>query len=97
MKQVGSRRERGIALVATGSLLAEGARYNEAVSWLSGSAFVPKGIYRFGSHEAANRHADDCLVRGMALLAATRRQHRERDRVKDAMMVLPDGAAKVIE
>jgi hypothetical protein len=72
MRQVGSRRERGIALNASGSLLTEGARFNEAVSRLSQSTFVPKGIYRFRSHEAANQHAENCLVRGMGQLAATR-------------------------
>jgi hypothetical protein len=72
MRQVGSRREQGLALNASGSLLAEGARFNEAVSRLSQSTFVPKGIYRFRSHEAANQHAEDCLVRGMGLLAAMR-------------------------
>jgi hypothetical protein len=72
MKVVGSRRQRGIALTASGNLLADGARFNEALSRLSRSTFVPKGIYRFRSHEAANQHADDCLVRGMALLAKMR-------------------------
>ena len=72
MRQVGSRRERGIAFNASASLLMEGARFNEAVSRLSPNTFVPKGIYRFRTHEAANQHAEDCLVRGMGLLAATR-------------------------
>jgi len=72
MRQVGSKRERPLAVNASGVLLAEGARFNEAISRLSQTTFVPKGIYRFGSHDAANRHAEDCLVRGMARLAATR-------------------------
>jgi hypothetical protein len=72
MRQVGSRREKGLALNANGELLIEGARFSEAVSGLSQSTFVPKGIYRFRSHEAANRHAEDCLVRGMGRLAAAR-------------------------
>jgi len=72
MRQVGSRREREVAHDASASLLIEGARFNEAVSRLSQSTFVPKGIYRFRSHEAANQHAEDCLVRGMGLLAAMR-------------------------
>jgi hypothetical protein len=63
---------RAIAREPSGSLLMEGARFNEAISRLSPSTFVPKGLYRFGSHEAANRHAEDCLVRGMGLLAAVR-------------------------
>lgn len=72
MRQVGSRRERTLALHASGVLLGEGARFNETISWLSQTTFVPKGIYRFPLHEAANRHAEDCLVRGMGRLAATR-------------------------
>jgi hypothetical protein len=72
MRQVGSRRERILAVNASGVLLAEGARFNEAISRLSPTTFVPKGIYRFRSHDAANRHAEDCLVRGMGRLAATR-------------------------
>lgn len=72
MRQVGARRERSISLSASGSLLIEGALFNEAISRLSPSTFVPKGVYRFRSHEAANQHAEDCLVRGMGLLAALR-------------------------
>jgi hypothetical protein len=72
MRQVGTKRERGLAPHPSGGLLAEGARFNEAVSRLSPSTFMPKGVYRFDSHEAANRHAEGCLVRGMGLLAATR-------------------------
>jgi hypothetical protein len=56
-------------------LLAEGARFSEAISQLSKSTFVPKGVYRFRSHEAANRHAEDCLVEGMGRLAAARLKH----------------------
>jgi hypothetical protein len=72
MRQVGLRRERGVAFNASGNLLKEGACFNEALSRLSQSTFVPKGIYRFGSHEAANLHAESCLARGMGLLAAMR-------------------------
>jgi hypothetical protein len=35
---------------------------------------VPKGVYRFRSHDAANRHAEDCLVEGMARPAAARQR-----------------------
>jgi hypothetical protein len=72
MRQVGSRRERALAANPSGELLAEGARFSESISRLSNSSFVPKGIYRFSSHEAANRHADDCLAQGMGRLAAAR-------------------------
>jgi hypothetical protein len=72
MRQVGSKRERPLAVNASGALLAEGARFNDAISRLSPSTFVPKGVYRFRSHDAANRHAEDCLVLGMGRLVAAR-------------------------
>ena len=72
MRQVGSRREAALVERASGLLLAEGARFNEAVSCLAPTTFVPKGVYRFKSHDEANRHELDCLVRGMGLLAAKR-------------------------
>lgn len=73
MKQVGSRRERGLAAEASGLLLAEGARFSETVAHLTRTTFVPKGVYRFRSHEDANRHQEGCLARGMALRASQRR------------------------
>ena len=72
MRQVGTRREPAIRMQASGRLLAEGARFNEAVGQLSRTAFIPRGIHRFRSHEDANRHAEQCLARGMGLLAAER-------------------------
>jgi len=72
MKQVGARREPEIVAQASGLLLEQGARFNETLSRLAPSTFVPKGVYRFRSHEEANRHGQDCLVRGMGLLAAER-------------------------
>ena len=72
MRQVGSRREPTIKRRPSGRLLAEGARFNEVVSRLAPTTFVPKGVYRYTSHEEANRHQQDCLVRGMGRLAAER-------------------------
>lgn len=73
MRQVGTRLEPAMGEQASGLLLAEGARFSEAVSRLAPTTFVPKGIYRFKSHEEANRHWVDCLVQGMGLLALKRR------------------------
>lgn len=73
MKRVGSRRERGLAIEANAALLREGARFSESISHLSPTTFVPKGVYRFRSHQEANQHEQDCLVRGMGLLATRRR------------------------
>lgn len=72
MKTIGRRTEPPIALHASGALLAEGARFNETISRLSPGTFVPKGVYRFRTHEEADRHWQDCLARGMAALAAKR-------------------------
>jgi hypothetical protein len=58
---------------ASGLLLAEGARFSEALSRLAPTTFVPKGVYRFRSHDDANRQQLDCLVRGMGWLAQQRR------------------------
>lgn len=66
MKTIGRRTEPPITLHASGALLAAGARFNETLSHLSPSTFVPKGVYRFRTHEAANLHWQDCLARGMA-------------------------------
>jgi len=58
---------------ASGLLLAEGARFSESLSHLSRVGLMPKGVYRFNSHEQANRHQQDCLADAMAVLAKERR------------------------
>jgi phage FluMu gp28-like protein len=72
MRQVGSRRERPLSYQASSQLLIEGARFSEAVSHLAQTTFIPKGVYRFHSHEDANQHQERCLVLGMAGRAAHR-------------------------
>ena len=72
MRQVGSRREPAIAEQASGLLLIEGARFNEAIARLARMSFVPKGVYRFKTHDAANCHVAECLVRGMGMRALKR-------------------------
>jgi hypothetical protein len=72
MRTIGTRREQPVTAHASGELLAEGARFSESIARLARSTFVAKGVYRFKSHEAANRHEQDCLARGMGLLASER-------------------------
>jgi hypothetical protein len=72
MRTVGSRQEAPLAALATGALLAEGARFNEALSAFGAGPGFPKGIYRYRTHEEANQHRDDCLVRAMVQLATSR-------------------------
>lgn len=75
MKTIGKRGERPIGMYASGELLLEGARFNDEIHRLptGDSSFIPKGLYRFKTHEEANRHQLDCLAKGMALIALKRR------------------------
>jgi len=52
-------------------LLREGARFNEELHRLPDGqrTGIVKGVYRFRTHEAANRHREDCLVVGIMLNA----------------------------
>ena len=74
MRTIGQRKERPVGLLASGALLAEGARFNDELRRLptGDTTFVPKGVYRFKTHEEANLHQLDCLARGMARLASER-------------------------
>ncbi|MEF8715598.1 MAG: hypothetical protein V5B39_18995 [Accumulibacter sp.] len=75
MRTIGYRKERPISFSASAALLAEGARFNDEIHRLpTGKAtFIPKGVFRFKSHEDANRHQMDCLVEGIADSALARR------------------------
>ena len=68
-------------------LLAEGARFNEAISRLAPTTFIRKGVYRFSSHEDANRHEQDCLVQGMGLLAARRAKTMRDKDIADRIII----------
>lgn len=75
MRIVGHRSERGIVSEPSGRLLAEGARASDDLRAFPGGGtdFVPKGVYRFMTHEQANRHWVECLAEAMARLARNRR------------------------
>lgn len=75
MRTVGQRKQHAITYSASGALLAEGARFNDEMHRLpTGAAtFSPKGVYFFKRHEDANRQQQDCLARGMALIAQQQR------------------------
>lgn len=74
MRTVGQRKERPVGLLASGALLAEGARFNDEIHRLPTGAMtlIPKGVYRFKIHEDADQHQLDCLAKGMAKLASER-------------------------
>lgn len=74
MRTIGHRKERPISFSASASLLAEGARFNDEIHRLptGNTTFIPKGVFRFKTHEAANQHQLNCLVEGMAQTALER-------------------------
>jgi hypothetical protein len=76
MRTIGNRREPKINARASGEALTAGALFSESIAYLARSTFIPKGVYRFKTHEEANKHQSDCLARGMALLAAKRGHDR---------------------
>ena len=74
MKTIGSRHQAPLTERASGDSLAAGARFSESIAHLAKTTFIPKGVYRFKTHEAANKHQQDCLASGMGMLAARRRR-----------------------
>ncbi len=75
MKVIGKRKLRDLEAKASGSLLAESARFNDGLASAPGfgSTFIPKGVYRFRRAEDADAHRQRCLAEGMARLAQQRR------------------------
>ncbi|HEX8739086.1 MAG TPA: hypothetical protein VF925_03000 [Casimicrobiaceae bacterium] len=74
MRTVGHRKPRPIAFHGSGELLVEAARFNDEIHRLPTGArtFIRKGVYRFRTHEEANRHDDDCIAAMMAEVARER-------------------------
>ena len=74
MRTIGHRKEPPISYSASAELLVQGARFNDEIHRLptGGRTFIPKGVYRFKSFEAANRHDLDCVVAGMVQAALER-------------------------
>ena len=69
MKRIGSRSEPLVVAQATGELLIQGARFGEAIAAMSHARYIRKGIYRFKTHEEANRQDDESVVGAMVRLA----------------------------
>lgn len=75
VRTVGRRKQREVTFSASAGLLVESARINESLLRFpgGGSTFIPKGVYRFRTHEEADQHRLECLAHGMARLAQARR------------------------
>ena len=69
---VGTIAGRQITFSASGAALAEGARWNDAMHKLPTGNFhcIPRGVYRYPSHDAADRHLAQCLAARMAEIAS---------------------------
>ena len=73
MHTVGHRTIRPITFWASSESLAEGARFNDAMQRLSGDCtYIPKGVFRFKSHEEANQFDFNCLIKKMAKISKER-------------------------
>lgn len=69
MRTVGQKIERPLSANASGELLREASAFNEMLqnAFPSGKiTHIPKGIYRFASHEEANKQDEICLAQHMA-------------------------------
>jgi hypothetical protein len=72
MKTIGFRITRPLSDRASSVLLAESARFNDDTHRLptGHTTFFPKGVYRYKSHDEAERHWLECIATGMASLAS---------------------------
>ena len=74
MRQVGTKKESKAQVLASGLAIAASAEFGMTISQLAGgSLFVPKGLYRFKSHEEAALKDSNWLAQGMAKIAQERK------------------------
>lgn len=73
MKVVGRFKERPLSLHARGDLLTEGATFNTDLQKLQSSFRFPRGVYRYKSHEDADRHWMECVVANIVAVQEARR------------------------
>lgn len=71
VRKIGHRQLPPVVETPSGDALARAALLSEAAAALGTTGF-PKGVYRYATHEAANRHQEECLAKAMASLAARR-------------------------
>ena len=72
MKVAGKRKERNIVFHADGALLREGALFNTEIQKLQSTFRFPRGVFRYKSHEEADRHMMDCVVNSMVAVQKIR-------------------------
>lgn len=75
MRQVGNRQPGAPALAPSAEALEQGFALSASLAlFTDGRVLFPKGVFRYKSHEEANRHAAECLAAGMARLAKERQR-----------------------
>jgi hypothetical protein len=72
MKVVGKRKERNITFHADGELLREGALFNTEMQKLQSTFRFPRGVFRYKSHEEADRHMMICVVNSVVAVQKSR-------------------------
>ncbi len=74
MRIVGIRKQRAISRAARIDLLIEGARFNDEIHCMPGgkTTCIPKGVYRFKTHDEANQQQEKYIIAGMMQLAQER-------------------------
>lgn len=65
MKIIGKRKQQDITFHASGEMLIKCARFNDEMHKMHGDKmnFFPKGIFRYKTHNDANRHWDEMLIK----------------------------------
>ena len=76
MRTVGHRKARAPQMSGSADLLVEGARFNDEIHRLptGDRTFIRKGVYRFKTHDDANRQDLERVALGMAQIATERRR-----------------------
>lgn len=72
MKVAGKRKERDITLHADGALLREGALFNTELQKMQSTFRFPRGVFHYKTHEDADRHMMECVIKSMAAVQKTR-------------------------
>lgn len=72
MKIVGKRKARSITFHADGNLLRKGALFNTEMQKMQSTFRFPRGVFRYKSHEEADRHMMECVVNSMVAVRKTR-------------------------
>lgn len=72
MKVAGKHKEREISFHASGDLLREGALFNTEMQKMQSTFRFPRGVYRYHTHEEADRHMAECVTDSIVAVQKSR-------------------------